>query len=116
MDSRLEQALEFSNLRMTQSLERRRLKEKLKTELTYAHNGGIFIIDRTLLTFLKSLQERFAHASAVILDDKLNPIEIANVSEFADAVWETYFAVTQQYMWDLNRLKKQRKPQDVIEL
>jgi hypothetical protein len=116
MDSRLEKALEFSNLRMTQSIERRRLKEKLKTDLTYAHNGGIFVIDRTLLTFLQSLQTKIGHGSSVILDDKLNPVEIKNVSEFADAVWETYFTTTSQYLWDLNNLKQRRKVQDIVEL
>lgn len=116
MDPKLEKALEFSNLRMTQSIERRRLKEKLKTDLTYAHNGGIFYIDRTLLTFLHALKDRFGYETAVILDDKLNPIEIKNVSEFFDIVWNIYFNVTKQFLWDLNYLKNSRSVENILDL
>ena len=116
MDLKLEKALEFSNLRMTQSIERRRLKEKLKSDLTYAHNGGVFVLDRTLLTFLISLKDKFQYGSAVILDDKMNPVEIKNVTEFADSIWELYFKTTQQYFWDINTLKQKRKVQDVVGL
>ena len=116
MDQYLEQALNISNLRMTQSIERRRLKEKLKTDLTYAYNGGIFFIDRTLLSFIQPLAEKFQYESAVILDDKMNPIEIKNVTEFADAIWNLYFITTQQYYWDLNTLKQKRKVQDIVDL
>jgi hypothetical protein len=115
MDSRLEKALEFSRLRMTQTNERRRLLEKVQSELTYAYNGGIFYIDRTLLTFIKSIEEQFQDDSTVILDDKLSPIEISNVTVFSKTIWEIYFKVTQQYLWDLNDLKKRRKVQDVVE-
>lgn len=114
MDSRLEKALEFSNLRMTQSLERRRLKEKLKTELTYAHNGGIFIVDRTLLIFLQSLQSRIGYDSVTILDDKMNPIEIKNVTEFSDAVWHLYLTKSAQYLADLTILKQRRNVEDIV--
>jgi hypothetical protein len=114
MDDRLEKALEFSNIRLAQSVERRRLTEKFKQELTYAYNGGIFYIDRTLLIFLKDLKEKFEYGSTIILDDKLNPIEISNVTEFADKIWDIYFNSTKQYLWDLNVLKKRRKVQDIV--
>jgi hypothetical protein len=116
MDQYLEKALEISNLRMTQSIERRRLKEKIKTDLTYAYNGGIFFVDRTLLSFIQPLREKFQYGSAVILDDKMNPVEIKNVIEFADAIWDLYFATTKQYLWDLNTLKQKRKVQDIVGL
>ena len=116
MDQRLEKALEFSNLRMTQSIERRRLKDKVNTDLTYAHNGGIFVIDRTLLTFLQTLQSKVGYGSAVILDDKMNPVEIKNVTEFADAIWELYFKTTKQYLWDLNNLKQRRTVKDIVSI
>ena len=116
MDPRLEKALEFSNLRITQSIEQRRLKEKLKSDLTLAHNGGIFVIDRTLLTFLQSLQDRIGNHTAVILDDRMTPIEIKDVVEFSNTVWELYFTKSEQYLWDINDLKKRRRVQDIVDL
>ena len=51
MDVRLEQALDLSKTRYTLFLEKRRLQEKLKADLTYSVNGGQFYIDRNFIVY-----------------------------------------------------------------
>ena len=82
MDERLNRALEFANLRNTQSLEKRRLKEKLKVDLTIGYNGGIFFIDRTLIAFLNAITPEEGLGSSIILDEKMNPVLIDDLIKF----------------------------------
>jgi hypothetical protein len=53
MDDRLKKALEFANYRQTFAIQRKTLKEKTEAELTHGYNGGVFKIDRSLLTFVQ---------------------------------------------------------------
>ena len=60
MDDRLEKALEYSKYRISLFNRKEDLKIKVKAMLTYAHNGGLFNIDQSLITFVELLvrQER----------------------------------------------------------
>jgi hypothetical protein len=116
MDERLARALEVSNLRFTQSLERQRLKEKLKNDLLFAHNGGQFYIDRAFIAFLGSITPRIGQAQTVLLDDRENPVLIKNLSEFTDQVMNQYFSVTNQYLLDLTALRQKRSVESIVGL
>jgi hypothetical protein len=116
MDERLAKALEISNLRFTQSLERQRLKEKLKNDLLFAHNGGQFYIDRAFIAFLGAITPQIGNSETVLLDDRENPVLIKDLSEFTKTVMNQYFAVTNQYLLELTALRQKRSVQSIVGL
>jgi hypothetical protein len=115
MDERLKKALEFASYRHTLSLEKKRLKEKLKYDLTIAHNGGIFYITRNFLSFLTLLNDSEPE-SVVLLDDREVPILIDNFSEFRNSAIQKYFRVTNQYYLDFEAIRKKRTVKDLVDL
>lgn len=115
MDERLEKALEFANFRHTLAIEKKRLKEKLKVDLTIAHNGGIFYIDRNLIGVLNSLNESEPE-TAVLLDDREVPVLIEDFPSFRTMVIQKYFQVINQYYMDYEALKKKRTVKDLVSL
>lgn len=116
MDERLEKALEFANFKHSLALEKKRLQEKLKTDLTIAQNGGIFVIDRNFLGFLNFITDGADSESAVILDDRQVPILIEDIAKFRREVIQKYFRVTNQYYLDFEELKKKRTVKDLVRL
>ena len=76
MHEQFQTALEFANYQQTFSIQRKTLKEKAEAKLTYGHNGGIFKIDQSLLTFVDMLCAKNRTTDVVILDINQNPILI----------------------------------------
>ena len=116
MDPRLEKALEFANFRQTLYLEKVRLQEKLKTELTIGWNGGQFYIDRNLIVFLNLITPEEGTNSVVILDDFHNPIEIDDLIKFKEYAINRYFTLVNQYALDIDALKKKRTVKGIVNL
>jgi|APGre2960657423_1045063.scaffolds.fasta_scaffold04982_3 hypothetical protein len=116
MDTRLEQALEFSRLRHTQYLERRRLQEKLQSDLTMAKGGGRFHIDRNFISFLNLVSPDEGTASIVLLDDNLVPVVIDDVIAFRKAVMQKYAEVTNQYYLDYEAMRTSRSVKKIVGL
>jgi hypothetical protein len=115
MDERLEKALEFANFRHTLAIEKKRLQEKLKSDLTIAQNGGIFYIDRNFLGFLNFINESEPE-SAVVLDDREVPVLIEDFPAFRLEAIQKYFRVINQYYMDYEALKKKRTVKDLVGL
>jgi hypothetical protein len=113
MDDRLVKALEHANYRQTLGIERQRLKDKAKSELVIAYNGGLFSVDRTLIGFIDSIKD---YGSAVILDDNDYPVEIEDLEEFQARVVGTYFEVTNRYLTDYNEIKQKRNAAKLVDL
>jgi hypothetical protein len=116
MDERLAKALEFSNLRHTLHLEKRRLQEKLKADLTLSYNGGVFQIDRNFIVFLNLLTPDEDTTSTVVLDDRQDPIYIENLQEFKRKALNVYHRCINQYYVDFEALKKKRSVKAVVDL
>lgn len=116
MDARLEKALEFSKFRHSQYLEKRRLQEKLQADLTIAHNGGLFTIDRTLIVFLNQVTPEAGTGSITLLDNNLVPVLIADLVAFRRDVLDKYTKVIAQYYVDYERLRRARTPQALFDL
>jgi len=81
MTSKLTKALEFANYRQTLNIQHNNLKSKVQTLLTYSINGGSFIVDLSLITFIEMLIKR-KEDSVVLLDVYNNPIEITDLEDF----------------------------------
>jgi hypothetical protein len=116
MDVRLEQALDLSKTRYTLFLEKRRLQEKLKADLTYSVNGGQFYIDRNFIVFLNLLTPSEGTVSATILDDNLTPVYIENIQQLQKDVLDLYTQTVNQYQQDFEQLRRNRSPASIVNL
>jgi hypothetical protein len=116
MDVRLEQALDLSKTRYTLFLEKRRLQEKLKADLTYSVNGGQFYIDRNFIVYLNLLVPSEGTVSATILDDNLTPIYIEDLQQLQKDVLNLYTQVVNQYQQDFDQLRRKRSPAAIMNI
>lgn len=116
MDERLQQALEFSNYRQTLSIQRKQLKEKIDARLTYGFNGGIFKIDRSLLTFVQMLLDQGRTTDVPLLDSNENPILVNNLEAFKDEILDRYFTSTYEYYEEYQKLKQSRSVEKLLDL
>ena len=116
MDQQLQKALDFANYRQTFSIQRRTLKEKIDAKLTYGVNGGIFKIDRSLITFVQMLIDQGRVQRVPLLDSNENPILIEDLVSFRDEILDRYFASTLEYYEQYQILKKSRSVEKLLDL
>jgi hypothetical protein len=114
MSTRLTQALEFANYRVTLNNQQAVLRAKTQSLLSYSINGGTFTIDRTLLNFCKLLLDE-QQTDAVLLDIYNNPIKI-DIKSFYSEILSRYFEVTNDYYAEYEKLRKSRKVHKVLDL
>jgi hypothetical protein len=116
MDKRLEQALEFANFQQTHYLEKRRLQEKLKSDLIFGYNGGTFNADRNFIVFLNLLIPKEGKSSVTILDDRLNPVYIEDIEDLQKQALAAYFTAVNQYQIEFEHLRKKRSVKALLDL
>jgi len=116
MDDQLKKALEFSNYRHSFAIQRKTLKEKIEARLTYGHNGGIFKITQTLITFVQMMIDQGRDAGVPLLDINDNPILIADLNQFRDEIVDRYFTSTLEYYEEYETLKKSRSVEKLLDL
>jgi hypothetical protein len=116
MEEQLKKALDFSNYRQTFSIQRRTLKEKIEAKLTYGCNGGIFKIDRSLITFVQLLIDQGRVSGVPLIDANDNPILIDNLETFRDEILDRYFTSTLEYYEQYQDLKKSRSVEKLLDL
>lgn len=116
MDDRLKAALDFSNFRQTFSTQQRILKEKSEAKLTYGFNGGIFKIDKELISFVKALVDFGRETNVIILDQNNNPIVIEDLTKFQDEIMDRYFTTVNEYFDSMQKLKKARSMEKLLDL
>jgi hypothetical protein len=116
MEDQLKKALDFSNYRQTFSIQRKLLKEKIEAKLTYGFNGGIFKIDRSLITFVQMLIDQGRGFNIPIIDSNDNPILIDDLEKFKDEILDRYFTSVLEYHDRYQELKKSRSVEKLINL
>lgn len=116
MEDQLQKALDFSNYRQSFAIQRKTLKEKIDAKLTYGVNGGIFKIDRSLITFVQMLIDQGRTTGVPLLDINDNPILIEDLTTFKDEIVDRYFTSTLEYYEQYQNLKKSRSIEKLLEL
>jgi hypothetical protein len=116
MDERLKKALDFANYRQTFTIQRKTLKEKTEAELTYGYSGGVFKIDRSLLTFVQLLIDQGRAENIPLMDVNNTPILVVDLEEFKNEIFDRYFSVTYKYLESYNDLKKSRLIEKLVDL
>lgn len=114
MDQQLKAALDFSNYQQTFSIQKKVLKERIAAKLTYGFNGGLFRIDRTLLTFVDMLCAKGRTTGVVLLDINENPILVDDLEVFREELFQRYFETTNEYFDQYQKIKKSRSVEKLI--
>jgi len=114
MEPSLEQFLEFSNYRKNLEIQKKILKDKLMSGLTIGYEGGLFVIDHSLIVFVQFLVDRGRTENIPILDINQNPILISDLKKFQDHIVETYFYTSNEYLLECNKLKSKRNIKDFL--
>ena len=114
MDKQLEEALDFANYQQTFSIQKKVLKERISAKLTYGFNGGLFRIDRNLLTFVDMLCAKDRISGVILLDANENPVLVEDLNEFSEEIFRRYFEVTNEYFEQHQKIKKSRSVEKLI--
>ena len=116
MDDQLKAALDFSNFRQTFSVQQKILKEKIQAKLTFGFNGGIFKINRELISFVQTLIDKQRTTGVVLLDQNDTPILVDDLTKFQEEIMDRYFTSTNEYLEAFQKLKKSRSVEKLVGL
>lgn len=116
MDEILQKALDFSNYNQTLNVQKKTLREKLDLRLTYGHAGGIFKIDRALISFVQLLIDKERIENVPLIDANNNPILIPDLGKFQDEIFDRYFSATFEYLNGYEKIKNSRSVEKLVDL
>ena len=116
MDKRLQEALEFSKYKNTFNIQHKTLKEKADAQLTYGHNGGLFKINQSLITFVQMLIDQGRIKNVVLLDSNNNATLVEDLNEFKDEIFDRYFSDVNEFYASFADLKKSRSVEKLLDL
>lgn len=114
MDERLSKALDFANYSVTLANQKRALKEKYLADIVHYHNGGCFSVSKELINFVKLQIDTGNDAGVVLIDDSDTPIEIADMNEFFDTVLNKYFAASNEFYTEYQKIRKNRTVEGLV--
>ncbi len=116
MEEILKKALDFSNFNQTLNIQRKLIKEKLDSQLTYGAYGGVFKIDRSLIVFVQMLIEQGRTENIPLIDANGNPILVEHLESFRDEIFDRYFSATFEYLNEYDKIKKSRSIEKLVDL
>lgn len=115
MDDRLQKALEHVNYKATILQQKDNLKVRFANALLHAEAGGIFTVTQQLVCFVDCLI-RQGQDSAILIDDKGNPIRIDDLRRFLDKIASVYAEATNEFFCDYETLRKARNVKSAVGL
>jgi len=113
INERLSKALEASNYRITYNNQRKNAKLKLNRFLSFPKNGGMFFITPDLISFIHTLLFH-QKESAILMDTNDNPIEIKNLEEFFEEIFDRYHQGMNDYLSEYKEFQKSRNVSKLI--
>lgn len=114
MDPRLKKALEFSEYHHTLSLQSQILKEKTIKRLLIGYNGGLFDVNRDLISFSKTLIDMGRTTDVPFLDKNDKPVLVNDMNDFLETLISTYFSALNEYYFSYDKILKQRSVEGII--
>ena len=107
MDERLEKALDFANYRATIANQRDQLKNRIATVKICHYKGAQFTANKTNISFIKAMIDS-GHNSAVIEDDKNNPVEVDELDKLLSQLTSAYHSAMNEFLVEHKKLNKAR--------
>lgn len=114
MDSKLKEALDFSNLMITLDNQRRILKEQYQNDLIYFFNSGQFTVTKELISFCQSLND-LEQTETILVDDNNIPIQIEDLKTFTETIVSVYFKATNKFFTEYNKIRNSRSVEGIID-
>lgn len=106
---RLSQAITTANYRITLNNQKQNARLKLNKDLTYAINGGIFLITTALLSFTSTMVLQ-GKTEIIMLDNNNNPIEITDLIAFNETILDKYYEHMNEFLYEFKQINKSRTP------
>jgi hypothetical protein len=113
MDTRLQEALDFSNYRLTLSTQIENLKIKLASDLLVTHANGIFTASMERINTVDRI--RTAYVDFPVIDDNGIPIHIPNLNEFYTLLFNTYTSAMLSYSSEYRKLAQARNIKKIVD-
>jgi hypothetical protein len=111
MDIRLQEALDFSNYRLTLNTQLNNLKIKLASDLIVTYQNGVFTSTvEKLNTFNHITSDEFP-----FIDDNGIPILITNLPEFYNVLRDRYQKAMNNYYIEYNKVSKSRNIKKIVD-
>lgn len=115
MDSRLEQALDFSNFRIIFSTRQKNLKRLFDNKLLFHYNSGIFKATPEFLAFLVTIIMREKQDGFVFIDQNDTPIHIEDLDDFYNTAFDKYKTSILQYYKHYQKLSEAKEIRKVLD-
>jgi hypothetical protein len=107
LDNRLQDALDFSNYRITLYNQKQLLKQKLDEQLTISINGGIIKVSQELISFIGYIIS-MGKNDVILLDINKNPIFIDDLNAFHKDIIAKYYQSMNDYLVEFKNMQKAR--------
>lgn len=114
MDNRLQEALDFSNYRLTLSTQLSNLKIKLASDLLITHQNGIFTVSVDKILYCKQLIDQNTLVFPFV-DDNDVPILITNLPQFYELMDSTYKRAMTQYQTEYAKVVTSRNIKKIVD-
>lgn len=116
MEDILSKALEFSNFQHSITLQRKSLKERNESRLTFGYGGGVFKIDQSLISFVNTIVGKGRTSNVVVLDMNSNPVLVEDLETFLDDILGRYYESTLAYYDEYQKIKSKRSVEKLLDL
>lgn len=114
MDTRLEKALQFSHFRMILATRQENLKLLMNNKSMISYEGGLFKIDKELISFVEALISTKIK-EFIFIDTNDIPIKITNLIDFKEALILQYGNALEKYYQNYQKLSEARNIRKVID-
>jgi hypothetical protein len=114
MDTRLQEALDFSNYRLTLSTQLDNLKIKLKSDLLFTYQNAIFKADINQINYCKTLMDSTV-TEFPFEDVNGTPVLITNIGEFFAEMNQTYQRSMIAFYKEYNAVAKSRNIKKIVD-
>lgn len=114
MDIRLQEALDFSNYRLTLSTQLNNLKIKLKSDLLFTYQNAIFSADLSQINYCKTLLDGTVKEFP-FEDVNGAPVLIDNLNEFYTEMNKVYQRAMIAYHKEYAAVAKSRNIKKIVE-
>lgn len=115
MDERLEKALDFSNFLETQNNQKRIFLKQYHDNLVHYTDGHKITVSMDLISFCQSLID-LDQEETVLLDDNQIPFAVDDLKEFTRQLLGVYTFASRKYLYDYNKIKKNRSVEGLTSL
>lgn len=115
MDKRLQEALDFSNYRLTLSNQRNNLKQRAEIQKLVNHNNGIFTASVEIMGYINYLISIGAEQQ-VFLDNNEMPVLVKDLPAFLEKLNSAYTMAMNEFFVENEKLKRQRNLKTLVNI